>query len=243
MSVFDKIFGGQPTPAPAAPAAPSPATPGNIPGTVDPNAPAPSPTPATPVEPTEPNSPLDEFKTLWEPVTTEGDDPGTPTQLDPVKLKEVISKADFTKSLNQENLSQIAAGGEGAIAAFTDALNQVARQVLEHSTLAANQMQEQRISEALAKQAATLPDLIKAQSLSNSLQTKNPIFSNPAITPIMDAVKAQLVAKNPTATADQLTEMAQNYVLAMGEAFSPAAPTSEGTPGESVNWDKFLDLK
>jgi hypothetical protein len=234
MGMFD-MFITKPAETPATPA---PATPGNIPATVDPNALAAPGTPATPVVPAIPDSPLDQFKTLWEPVPTkEGEVPSGPVPLDPAKLQEIISKADFTKTLNPENLAAISAGGEGATKAFTDSLNLVAQQVLMQSTMAANQMTEHAISAALANQAATIPNMIKSQSLSNNLNS-NPIFTNPAVTPIMEAVKAQLLAKNPDATAAQLTEMTQNFVTVLGEAFTPKVAAPEGS--DTFNWDAFL---
>ena len=234
MGMFD-MFTAKPVETPATP---TPATPGNIPANVDPNTPAAPGNPAAPVVPAIPDSPLDQFKTLWEPIPTkEGDIPSGPVPLDPVKLQEIVSKADFTKALNPENIAAITAGGEGASKAFIDSLNLVAQQVLMQSTMAANQMTEHAISAALANQATAIPNMIKAQSLSSNLNS-NPIFTNPAVTPIMEAVKAQLLAKNPDATAAQLTEMTQNFVTVLGEAFTPkvAAPESADT----VDWGKFL---
>lgn len=245
MSLFDMF--SKPTepaaPTPATPTpTPTPANPGNIPPNVDPNAtPAPgSPaTPATPAKPAVPDSPLDQFSSLWEPVTNENGDTSTPDTLDPAKLQELVKSANFTSGLNPESLAAIQAGGEGAVTAFTDSLNTVAQQVLMQATLAANQMQEHKIKTELEKQAATIPDMIRSQSLSNNLKTANPVFSNPAVTPIMEAVQSQLAAKNPNATADELTVMTQDFVSVLGEAFSPKAP-SETPASEDIDWSKFL---
>lgn len=238
MSLFDMFTSNTPA-APAAPAAPAPTTPGNIPDGTNPSATA---DPGNPAPAVNSDSPLDQFKSLWDPIATDGKEgSGDPAPLDPARLQEIISKADFTKSLSQDKLGLIAAGGDGAISAFTEALNAVGQQVLMQSTMAANQMQEQAIKAALDKYAANLPNAIKSQSLTNNLNA-NPVFSNPAVTPIIEAVKAQLVAKNPNATADQLTEMAQNFVTVMGEAFSPKPASNSGDNGfQNMDWDKFLN--
>ena len=256
------IFGGAPNAAPAQPAAPAatptpvppvpgtPVQPGNIPpdgGTpaaatpgTDLNAAVP---PVDPAAPATPDSPLDQFKSLWEPVTTEGDPtPAAPAALDPAKLQEIISKADFTKSITPENLAKINAGGEEATQATIEAMNIVAQNVLMQATLASNKMQEQAIADALATQAATIPDLIKSQTTANNLTKANPIFSNPAVKPVIEAVQAQLAAKNPTATADQLTEMAQNFVAVMGAEFAPKPPVDPSAPVlDTTDWDKYLN--
>jgi len=257
FSLANIFSGGTPTPAqpaasaaPATPAANAPVQPGNIPpdgGTPAPATPGTAPNAATPpvdpAAPATPDSPLDQFKSLWEPVTIEGDPtPATPAALDPTKLQEIISKADFTKSITPENLTLIAAGGEDAQKAFVESLNAVAQNVLLQATLASNKMQEQAIADAVTKQAATIPDLIKSQTTSNNLVKANPIFSNPAVKPVIEAVQAQLAAKNPTATADQLTEMAQNFVAVMGAEFAPKAPVDPNAPVlDTTDWEKYLN--
>lgn len=247
MNILSTLFGGPTPPAPVAAGAATPVTPGNLPdGSAAPAAATPGTdangmVPATVVTPETPDSPLDQFKDMWEPVTTPEGQVTAPAQLDPAKLQEIISKADFTQTLSSENLSLIAAGGEGAQAAFIDSLNTVARQVLMQSTMANNKMTEQAVATALASQTATLPELIRSQTTSNNLQKANPLFSNPAVKPVIEAVQAQLAIKNPTATADQLTEMAQNFVSVMGESFAPKPVTSATEQAsQNVDWDKFL---
>ena len=252
LSISQLFGGGDSTPAAPNTATPAPtatpAAPGNLPdgaGVTNPATPGTDVNgvvPATPAEPATTDSPLAQFDKLWEPVTTPEGQDDTPVQLDPAKLQEIINKADFTKTISPENLNRIAAGGEEAQAAFTESLNTVAQQVLLQSTMASNKMVEQAIATALAKQTASLPDLIKSQTTTNNLQTANPIFSNPAVKPIIEAVQAQLAAKNPNATANELTEMAQNFVTVMGEAFSPTPDAStEANQGQGdIDWTKFL---
>jgi hypothetical protein len=252
------LFGGnnQNTPAQPAPNANSPAAntntptqPGNLPATdpaanpaaevPDINNPAPN---VASVEPVTPDSPLDQFKGFWDTVPNEAGNNNTPAQLDPAKLQEVISKANFTQTITPETLQLITAGGEGAAAAFTDALNTVAQQVLMQSTMAANKMNEQAIAASVATQNASLPDLIRSQTTTNNLNKANPIFSDPAVKPVIEAVQMQLAAANPNATADQLTEMAQNYVAVMGEAFAPKPVVPAGQEqSQEINWDSFLN--
>jgi len=255
MNMLANLFSSAPaTPAaPAATAAPAtppaaPATPGNIPDGVAPSNPATPGTeangmiPAPAPEGTQtPDSPLAQFSKMWEPVADAEGNVKAPAQLDATKLQEIISKADFTSTIGTDNLARIAAGGEEAQAAFTESMNSVAQQVLIQATMAANKMQEQAIKTALDSQTASIPELIRTQNASNNLQAANPLFSNPAIKPIIDAVQVQLAATNPTATPQQLTEMAQNYVTVMGEAFNPKAPTT--VPGQvdtNINWESFL---
>lgn len=238
MSIFD-IFNSKPATTPAAPAPTTPTAP-TTPAPVQPgNLPAQQPADPTNVTPSDP---LAEFKDLWEPVKQ--DENGTPQEspkLDPQKLQDVINKADFSSVISQENLAKIQQGGEEATRAFADSMNQVAQQVMYQSTLAANKLVETAVERAMAEQAAKLPNLIKSENLSTNLYQANPLFSNPAVKPVIEAVKSQLQTKNPDATPAQLTEMAQSFVTAMAESFMPK-PTSNTPADDSQDWEKFLSM-
>lgn len=242
MSIFD-IFNANPNPAHVQqPAAAAP--PGNIPdaanvatdGTVPAATPASDATPV--VAEQENQNPLDEFKTLWDAVPI---DKGAPpvnegfVPLDPVKLQEIVSKASFTNTITPENIQAITAGGEGAVQAFQDSMNAVAQQVMMQSTLAANKMTEQALTKALATQDAKLPQLMRQYQTLDS----NPLFTNPAVKPVMEAVQSQLAVKNPNASATELAKMAQNFVTVMGEAFAPKTDTPTDTPNDT-DWGKFF---
>lgn len=248
MSVFD-IFKSAPAqqPAPA-----TQATPGNIPPqSADPAAPGNPTLPATDpsanpaqtqaTDPATPDSPLDQFKDLWH--TEPNKDAGTPEPIVPTLATEDVQKAlanhNFTQGITPEQLAAISAGGEEAQAAFIQAMNATAKQVMTSSTLVSNKLVEQAVTRALEQQAAKVPDMLRSQAASNHLQDSNPIFSNPAVKPIMEATQAQLMQKFPTATPAELTKMTNDYITAMGEAFSPK-PATDTSVINATDWEKFL---
>ena len=231
------------TPAPSTPAAtPSPAAPGAIPDGVDPNAAAPAgvkPTPVEPVKPTEPKSPLDAFAEIWDTDPNKTDTSVAPEQLDPVKLKELLSKTDFSTVISPENLAAIAEGGEPAQAAFSSSMNQVAQAMMNQTLLASNKMVEQAVNQVNTAWETKIPELLKAQNLSDNLVDNNPLYKNPAVKPVMEAAQAALRAKNPEATAGELAVMTKDFIKVMGEAFAPAPVVTK--PGEdNQDWDIFV---
>ncbi len=245
-SVISNLFNtSTPIPAPAAPAAPAqtPTNPGNLPDNSGVGATTP-PTPGAPTDPAaapaKPDSPLDQYKSLWDPVPTSENAAPVAQKLDPAKLQEIVAKADFTKAITPEMKAAISAGGEEAQAALMSALNEVTRQAVVQSTLAANKMTEQAVKDAIDSQTKSLPDLIRSQATTNSLYAANPIFSNPAVKPVIEAVKAQLAAKNPTATSDELTAMSQQFVEALGESISPKAAETVDPKADAMDWAKYL---
>lgn len=245
MSIFDTIFGtNQPAPAPAPvqqTAAPAPNEPGNIPPGTDPNAAAPQGVPVTPpVTNQEPKGPLDDFAELWQNKPNKDvKTPVAPVALNAEDVKKAMAKTDFSSAINAETMTAIAAGGEDAQTAFATAMNQVAQQVMVQSTLVNNKLAEKAIKEALARQEATIPDLVRAQQVTNHNTETNPIFNNPAVKPVVEATQQRLLQQFPTASNAEITKMTQEFIVAMGQEFAPKADTTNNPDGEP-DWEKFL---
>lgn len=262
MGIFDTIFNGgqqqqqQPTPAPA-PAQPAQAAPqqpvadtgagnpGNIPSTptvnVDPanaTAPVPDPTQATAEE-----SPLAQFASLWD--TTD-----TPSQqnaeegllnLNQEEVQKVIAKADFTSVVTPEQLQAISSGGEDAQTAFMQALGSVAQRVMLQSTLVNGRLSEQAVRKALSQAESRLPDTIRKYGAADHAKNSNPVLNNPAVKPVADAVQAQLLLKNPNATNAEITQMTQDFIVALGAQVAPAPVINNNEVTDDIDWDAFLN--
>jgi len=251
MSMFSNVFGGTGAAVPAAPAAPNPATPGNIPdGTTNtgvtttgaaPNGVLPSAgTELAPAIAT----PFDSFQDLWKNAPTDPNAPpsGVFGNIDPKKFMEAAGKIDFAKSVTPEQLTAISSGGEAAMTAFAQAMNSVAQGVYAQSAFATTKIVEQALNKSKDQFLAELPTHIKKQTVTDSLRAENPIFSNPAVQPIISALEAQMTVKYPNATAPEITQMAKQYVEALGTSFAPKPAVAEvkGKKNET-DWGSFLD--
>jgi hypothetical protein len=191
-----------------------------------------------------PESPLDNFKDLWQndpnakPATSEY----APSQLDTNKLQEMMSNVDFSSAITPESLAAIQAGGEEASKAFAASLNSVAQQTLMQSIMVANKITQAEVQKAVEATKSSIPSMVKNQTLTENLNKANPILNNPAVAPMIDMMKSQLATKYPTASAEELTNKAQEFVLEMGKAFTP---TTEQTPSSDIanetDWEKFLE--
>lgn len=252
MSMFSNLL----NPNPAAPVAkPGTATgvgqPGNIPpGTptagdvkAGPNGDIPPGTDTTIVK--EP-APFEPFKDLWKDTPP---DPNAPIKdntvfgtLDPKKFMEAAGRIDFSKAVTPEQLTAISAGGEGAVKAFAEAMNKVAQGVYAQSAFATTKIVEQALAKSKETFLADLPSHIKRQTVTDSLRAENPIFSNPAVAPIISALEAQMTVKYPNATAPEITAMAKQYVEALGSSFVKKEKVNEvkGNKGET-DWSTFLE--
>jgi hypothetical protein len=241
MSIFD-IF----TPkAPAAPTpAPNPSQPGSIPEQQTVATQHAAGTDANGVVPQQPqakkdDSPLAAHTSLWEAIPKPTADPATAhTPLDAATLQTAMSKADLAANIPPEIMAAIVQGGEGAGAAFTQAMNQVAQQSMVQSTLINEKLTAQAVERAISAMEAKIPEMLRSQASSAHVADSNPLFSNPAIKPVIDATRQQLQDTFPKDTPAQITDKLNNYVKAMGLAFNPAAP--DPAKESAVDWNKFL---
>lgn len=237
MSILD-IFRSQPAPA----AAPVQVPAGNI---QDPATVAAQSQVAVSAESAAPGSAsLDQFKDLWAKAPVDPNAPPAPANtlgLTQEAVQAIVAKTDFSKVVTPETMAAIAAGGEGAQAALAAALNQVAQHTMTQSTIVNNKLTEKYVQEQIKAAVDQLPSAMRSQDTANQLKAANPLFSNPAVAPIMEAARDQLLVKYPNDTPAQITEKAQAYVMAMAQSINPAAPKLEaGDDGQ--DWSKFLEL-
>lgn len=238
------LFGAKPAEQAPQQQQQAPAAPGNLQDTPivagqEGNGVVPAQAPAA--APKEPDSPLDAYKELWDTAPTDPNKPSaTPAALDPAKLQELVGKADFTNTVTPELMTAIEAGGEGATAAMMQVMNLVAQQSMVQSTLAGNKLLETKIKSVEDNQAAIVAEAIRKQMLNNNLVEANPVFSNPAVKPVIEAVQAQLAEKNPNATPAELTVMAQNFVTTMSESLNPNQQSADANVAKADDWSKFV---
>lgn len=256
MSMFSNMFGSGSSgaAAPTTPAAPTGTqngapTPGNIPDTAagtgvsNPNTAPNGILPGnegsnTPAEAT----PLDSFKDLWnnDPVDSNAAPTGVFNNVDPKKFMEAAGKIDFTKVITPEQMTAISQGGEGAVQAFAAALNKVAQTTYAQSAFATTKIVEQAMARGKDTILSELPQHIKKHTVSENLRAENPVFQNPAVQPVISALEAQLTVKYPRATAGEITQMAKQYVEALGTSFSPKPAAPANADENDTNWDEFF---
>ena len=251
MGIFDNFLTpakpAQPAQAPAQGQQPDQQAPaGNIqdPATVAANSNVADQPPAAPAEgsaqDTVDNNPLAQFADLWDTKPTDPAQSAQPQELSQEAVAKSMAKVNFSNAISPDQLAAIGEGGEAAQQAFAQALNSVAQQVMVQSTLINNKLTDQAVQQALEAQKAQLPSLLRQQAAADHLKTTNPLFSNPAVKPVMEATQQQLLAKYPNATQAELTQMTQDYITAMGEAFAPKAPVNNNE-GNEPDWSTFLN--
>lgn len=254
MSIFSTIFGSsqQAAPAQAPQQQQTQVQPGNL---QDPAAVAAQSQPAAPNTPpaagsaslttTNPDSPLAAYEKMWEAkqAGTDGTQPpANPAALNltPEAISKIVGQTNFAQSLDPQVLAAISAGGEGAEQALTTALNSVAQQVFTQATLVNSKLAEKQIQAALAAEIAKLPSAMRNQSVSDHMANTNPLFNNPAIKPVADAAREQLLQLHPHASQAEITSMVEKYIVAMGQQFAPPVDPQQQQAAKEYDWSTYL---
>lgn len=163
-------------------------------------------------------SPLAGFEKMWETADTDLKKTTlTPNmKVDPKTLTAAAANIDFKPLVNPELATKALAGDQAALGELLNSFGQglYAQQAASTVKIVETAMnaQEKRFNEVV------LPQKLKEHSTSASLRADNPLFNNPAVAPVLNMVEQQLQIKNPTASAEQISKLAKDFVSQMGLA-------------------------
>jgi hypothetical protein len=184
-------------------------------------------------------SPLDGFKDLWNPVTTpEGATAPTSIvpQLDPAKLNEAVSKANFLQGVSPELMTKAMSGDA---AAFAQVLNESSKAAFQQALLASRNLTETSLNSYGERQKADMPGMVKSQMVRDTLQT-NPLYQHEATRPLLAALETQLSQKYPMASANEITQHAQNYIDQFVQVASPKQQQQEFKINRQDDFSGFM---
>lgn len=192
-------------------------------------------------------SPLANYQDLWNLGDKAANtDSVTPTlAFDQEKLLAVARNQDFTKSVDPAVLQKIQGGDHGALIALINDVGQ-------RSFATALGMSAQVTQKALETQATNLiekklPEMVRNLAIQQTTRQDNPLMTNPAAAPIVQAIEQQVIAKYPQATAQEVKDhvsaifgdIAQLVVKQSGGTIQPPRVATAGERAET-DWEKFL---
>lgn len=216
----------------------APATQQTAPNSVTPGTATPQP------DPNAPKPPLADYAKLWDTPTTTTDANQPLFNLDPAKMQESVSKMDFTKAINKDQLAAITAGGEGAVAALAQVINAVGQESFSQAAKFSAALVQSGHDKTKTSLLSELPGHIKQHAISNSMREANPLLNNPAVAPLVSALESQFSKQYPGASVKEINEHVTSYITGLNQVFNPVAtPAGPGTTtnkaGET-DWGKFL---
>jgi hypothetical protein len=192
-------------------------------------------------------TPLDAFSTLWEtPKVDPNAPPSDPNNyfatLDPAKVMESAKKVNFAnQQVTPEMLAEVAKGGPDAVKVMMQLINQSSQAVYGQSALATASIVQKALDAQREQFQKQLPGILKNQLVSDSLATENPIFTNPALQPMVDMVRQQVLQKFPTATQAETKQQIVSFFNAMqGELQPKPTVSAKQKAADGMDWDSWV---
>ena len=230
---MSNIFGGQ------QPTQPEQQEPTNTdPTNTNPNNPAPS-------EPGKEISPLDGFKDIWDiepPKDGEiSDSLEDVLTIDQQKIVDAVGQMDFSKAVDAETLSKIQAGGDEAVQATLQAMNNMVRLAFGQNMLANATLVKKAMGNAESRIDSRTNKLLRDSQIKSGVSSINPILNNPAVAPMVDMVQSQLAKKYPTASAEEVKQKTEELLTTFASQLNPSSQQSPNIEDEDgTDWEKFL---
>lgn len=221
--------------------------PGNIPQGSNQTQPGNTTVPATQTEvksntETKAESPLDKFGDIWN-TKPSGQGETTPYfNIDRKKIQEAASTMNFTAGIAPEKLKAIAAGGEDAVKALAEIVNQVGQNVYENSALATTALIEKSLGTAGERFNSSLESKFKSFQSTQSLAAENPALRDPKFAPIVDSFRDRAITKFPNASAAEINGYTNEFFNEfIGALQAPeVAKKTQAQQSQGIDWDKWL---
>lgn len=189
---------------------------------------------------------IDAFDGLWElPKPKDGEASG-PTPLftgTPETMLEAARKTDFRTAATPEQISAITKGGPDALNAMLELMNDMTQKAFAQSAHASTRLITSALDKSEFARVSDLSTHIKRNTVRESLRADNPLYSHPAVAPLLAGLESQLLVKHPDATSAEITQMARDYFGGVTDMFTAparaeAAANAKKTSGET-DWSKF----
>lgn len=178
-------------------------------------------TAAIPAVETGDKSPLDGFQDLWKADPTKDGGVVNPLpsfEIDPVKLKAAADTIDFTQGISDDVLARAA---KGDVQALKEAINVSGRNGFQAAMGVSTRTTQNAVtslSDSFSQK--TLPEILRRDSAQKAVSEALPIFENPALKPMLDNLRTQVMNKNPSASVEQVTAMTKQVFEGMMSTYA-----------------------
>lgn len=165
--------------------------------------------------------------------------------LDPKTLAAAVSKMDFAKGISPDLLAKAFPGGDSV--AIQSLLNGVSRSVYMMAFQGFTKLTESAIGTNNARFETVLGGRFRDFQVSAS-QSTNKALQHPAAKPVVSALKTMIAAQKPDLSAEEVTQQAENYFLAMGKSLNSIDAENErenrnkdGGNDGPADWSGYLE--
>lgn len=193
---------------------------------------------------------LESFQPMWAALDKSNAAPeNQPLNLgvDATKLGAALKDSNLVGAIDPALMAAVAAGGEGAVQAMQAIQNATARNVLIQSTTANSKLIEAAIAEATQRLEAKFDKSSTSRSAQEQILAALPGLNTPAAAPLVDTIRAGIIASEPTLSATQVADKVKQYFVALSGVVTPqssagAAGGSRGAKDAGGETDWFARL-
>lgn len=229
------------TPQQQAPMQTAPVPPTPEPSKIIPGAPAsgnPDPnTPPAPGVPAKGQSPLDKYAEFFNTTSDDSKTKATkaPTILDATAqdYTKVAEKLDFSGVLSDDRKNAIKAGGDGAVTALAEVLNDFGRQLYAQSVGSATSVTKKGIELSASDMQSKMNQALTLARAGDKIGATNAVLNNPMYAPLVAATQQRFLSVKPELTADELAELTIGYFNNM------SAPQTNQQEQQQSNEDPY----
>lgn len=197
--------------------------------------------------PTVPADPMAGFSGMWEALAKQREAQAAGTAqsvaLTPEQVAQAAANANFAGNIDP-NLAAVAlGGGEGAVQALAQIINQASRNAFAQAVAASSGIAERAASAQRQQIQGQLPTLVKDAQFQDQLLGAMPQLNNPTMQPMVEIIRAGIAANNPTFTPSQLAEKTREFLAGFASVTAPqqqqTASAAQGAT-QAVNWNAYF---
>lgn len=173
------------------------------------------------------------YKDIWKDDPKAAAGSGKMFNPDMANFSKVVEGMDFAGNVDPA-LQQKALAGDAE--AMKQLLNSVGRNSFSRSALMASEMMNDGFTKKSTEFEKTMENKFKSLTARQNLAKNNPAFSSPEIRPLMESIETRLRSRFPEASAEDITQKAQEYLLGMaGKIHGGAQPKKETKVSKGTN--------
>lgn len=137
--------------------------------------------------------------------------------VDPAKISAAAKSMNFLNGIDPALIEKAKGGDAEAFMAVVNASNQNAFQT---AMVAIPGIIEPVLQQAEQRQAERAPALFQQLQL-RTARASDPVLQNPAVAPVVEALKTTIASQNPQDTPDQVMELVHQRITDLGHVLTP----------------------
>lgn len=163
--------------------------------------------------------------------------------VDPEKLKEAYSKTNYVEGLFTPELAEkIAAGGQDAVTAMAQVMNSMAQKLAFENLQVSAKLTTTGLGSASQAWNQSASTTLRDTNIVTAIKETDPMFGSPLFAPVVDKLKAAIIAKEPNATPQKVQEIAKKALAAV-RGNQQQQQQQQQQDDKPFDWDGFFANK